>query len=696
MNALTNGFHMWWRLLAILVTPVAVANTAVGAELVGLWHFDEDTADATGSWSPFGRYSHGEIDRGNPRVGSGAYAAEHGEDSESDWRDHATGRIRLTNHAVMDGAETFGMALWVRPVKIWAKHGRVFSFGRGAFGLANIPGEPGSFRFVDPGFAEEGVLSPLELPMGEWSHLAVTADGKTVRVILNGVLVDEVPQTGPLNAGEQLYLGAMDSGGVGLLGTHIDELILTRDAVSADWAMSVFSLTKTGEPYPFDLPPPAPFEPVERDASKFLRVTSTEVQVAVGEAQHAVWEFTETPLLGGYIPSGLMSGEQEVLEVIDDLKAHHCNTIVVGLAWCITRPSLLQLFHENDFRVFVLISPPYGVDFVREVPDAAQRDEEGNALPTASFYDPRFIQDLRENFLAEGLDGRGLDGLILDEPSHRDYRIALREGRLYHDHPAEREAYEQMYGEPMPSLDLADAPQADDYRRLMAFRQQMIHDWLELIEEVVWVQAGELDYHIVLTPDNVTNYKFAGYLRGREATGIDVERLLESDGFDGIQITAYMNAWGGKDPEWVEGFVPLFKDRAHEQGKSSIFWAQAYLESPEQVERGITEGNIGSLVDLTLGQGVDGVLLWSYRGFSQDGYGWDAFFDEFADAAEPYLDRPADGLVFETFDPEISVEAVPRGAGAYEVEIYAAKPGDYTLLVRNRAGVENEMKIRAR
>src|SRR5690606_10903376 len=130
--------------------------------------------------------------------------------------------------------------------------------------------------------------------------------------------------------------------------------------------------------------------------------------------------------------------------------------------------------------------------------------------------------------------------------------------------------------------------------------RRMIHEWFGHLENIIAEQAGELDYHVVLTPDNVSQNRRRGYLSGAEATGIDVDELLSSELLDGIQFTAYLNAWGKDDVSWVAGFLDQFQKRAHQAGKASIFWAQAYMESPRQVQRGIPPGQIAELVDLTL------------------------------------------------------------------------------------------------
>ncbi|MFA9479452.1 LamG-like jellyroll fold domain-containing protein [Phycisphaerales bacterium AB-hyl4] len=690
--------------IAILLVGWLHTGTAAGeamageVEIVGLWSFDDDTADRTGSWSGFGSSAHGGITLDEQRVGIGAYSAVHGPETRTNWRHHATGRIILANEAAIDGATAFGMALWARPVKVWTSRGRIISFGPEAFGIGNVPGDrEGQFRLANADFVDAEALAPFTLPMDEWTHIAVTADGETVRLLINGEVISEAAQTGPLNGGEQLYLGAIGSGGVGLLSTYIDELVFVRGPADAAWAQSIYEATRSGEPLPYEMPPPPPFEPVERDTSKYLRLSVDDIELTAGTLERIDFTATETPLFGVYIPQRMLRDEAVTREVIEDLEAHHCNTIIVRLGWCIERASLLQLFHEHNFRVFVIVAPPYGADLVREHADVARRNQEGDTLDTASFYDERYIEYLRETWLAEGLKGRGIDGLILDEPAMRDYRIALREGKLYHAHPAEQAAYRRMHGGPYPSdLDLTEHRGTQDYERVMAFRRRMVSEWLQLVEEVVHSRGPNVQYHIVVTPDVVSNYRHSGgFLRASEAAAVDVEALLRSDGLHGIQMTAYLNAWGGHSPAWAQQFLPLFKDKAHEHGKASIFWAQAYLESQRHVERGIQPGNVGQLIDYTVGEGVDGMFVWSYRGFSQDDYNWDDYFEEFSEAAARHVDRPAEGLKVEVVDDNANAARRVRelGAGEYQLQISFPEPGTYTLRVRNRLGFEQLIPV---
>lgn len=668
---------------------LSLALPCAQAEIVGLWRFDGDSKDATGSWSSFGKHSKGKVDYTVARVGTGAYSAVHGEETLSNWRHHATGVIRLLNHAQIKGEREFAIAFWVRPVKPWSSSGRLISFGQKQFGLAHLAEEPGRFRWVNPGFADAEKLSVLDLPLDEWSHVAIAADGRTVRVSLNGKTIDSVSQTGPLNGTDRLYIGAMDTGGVGLYGVYLDELVFYRGAPEEDWGRKIHEATASGKTLEVKLPPaPSAFEPVARDTGEFLRLSRE--QLEVGHRRHAtvMVEARETPLFGAYVSGKLLTSEEEVRAVAKDMKAHSCNTVVTGLDWCMQRPELLRIFHENDFRVFVIVSPPYGQGLVREFPNAARVTESGKASTAASFYDPRLEDFLMKDFLGKGIGGRGVDALILDEPAMPGYRTELRDGELYHAHPSEKSAYERIFGEPL-KLEKAANLSVEARSRIVSFREHMMHHWLDMVEKVVAAKAPGVDYHIVLTPDNVMQYRRGGGLNAAEATAINVEKLLESERLKGVQLTAYMNAWGGKSPDWAASFLPLFMEHAHRQNKASIFWAQAYLESPKQVERGFRPGALRDLLDLTVGAGVDGMFLWHYRGFSQKDYGWEEFFREFADAAAAYRDRPAAGLTFrlEPATNGVSFEAKELGGGKYQLVLHGRTPGEYMIEARNRAGV---------
>lgn len=680
-------------LLMATMTPPAFAAGGEPA-VVGLWRFEGEIRDATGSGSPFSRWSRSGVSYEEARVGTGSYAAVHGPEIRTDWRHEATGRLRLVGHAAIDGARAFGLAMWVRPVKVWSEHGRLISFGKDAFSIAEVPGDPpGRFRLADTGFVDASASPSFVLPFDVWSHLAITADGQTVQVVVNGEAVVTVPQRGALNASDSLYLGAR-WGGVGLVSAYFDELVIVKGAADAAWARRIYDVTRNGEPLPYQAPAPPAFEPVQRDASRFLRIQPQAARLAAGEAGAVLFEARETPLFGPYVAPSRLATQAEVGQVIADLVAHHCNTVVLAYRWCIERPALLRMFHDANFRVFALVPPPYGRDLVRDAPDTARHDEEGNRLPEASFYDARYIAYLRETFLAEGVEGRGIDGVILDEPAMPGWHEALRTGNLYHAHPAEQAAYRRMFGEPYPDLDLPSDRSTRAFEQVVAFRRRMMQDWFELVAEVAASRGADAIYGVALTPDTVSHHRLDTGLTAAEATAADVPTLLKSGWLDAIQVTAYLNAWN-QEPQWLRRFLPLFAEAAHDHEKASIFWAQAYLESPTQVQRGIQRGHIGETIGLTLSAGVDGVFIWHYQGFSGDGYGWDDYFEEFAGAVETWRDRPAQGLRFELADApgDLIWRVQELGDGRYTLSMNPARPGAYRLRVRNRVGVERTVAI---
>ena len=81
-----------------------------------------------------------------------------------------------------------------------------------------------------------------QLPEGEWSHSAVTLGHKTLRVYLNGEVVQEIPNLGgTLSATDlPLRLGADRVGSNRFVGL-IDDVRLYRRALSADEIAEVMS-----------------------------------------------------------------------------------------------------------------------------------------------------------------------------------------------------------------------------------------------------------------------------------------------------------------------------------------------------------------------------------------------------------------------------------------------------------------------
>ena len=77
-------------------------------------------------------------------------------------------------------------------------------------------------------------LDTTTLPLNSWTHVAVTYDGKELRLYLNGILLKEIAATGVLSATPvPLHLGA-DSGGGSLFNGILDGVMLWNRALTAE------------------------------------------------------------------------------------------------------------------------------------------------------------------------------------------------------------------------------------------------------------------------------------------------------------------------------------------------------------------------------------------------------------------------------------------------------------------------------
>jgi hypothetical protein len=99
--------------------------------------------------------------------------------------------------------------------------------------------KPSSFIWV--GSSERGAYGAGRLPLGTWSHLASTYDGKTLRVYVNGVLASSAAVPGAIAASR----GDLRIGGNPLWGEWFNGLIdevriyaqpLSAAAIQADMA----------------------------------------------------------------------------------------------------------------------------------------------------------------------------------------------------------------------------------------------------------------------------------------------------------------------------------------------------------------------------------------------------------------------------------------------------------------------------
>src|SRR5690606_8625597 len=116
----------------------------------------------------------------------------------------------------------------------------------------------------------------------------------------------------------------------------------------------------------------------------------------------------------------------------------------------------------------------------------------------------------------------------------RGWKEALKTGNLYDAHPAERAAFERMYGEPYPEIDVKADEGSEKWEKVMAFRRQIVLDWLGLLKEVAQERAPGVAFHVNLTPDAVERHRGQSGMTSADSTAIDVDALLKTGWLDGI------------------------------------------------------------------------------------------------------------------------------------------------------------------
>ena len=145
---------------------------------------------------------------------------------------------------------TVGMTLqtWVRPTALsgW----RTVIMKEAANGLAyalyahdNAPRPAG---YINIGGIDRAAIGTVQLPLNTWTHLALTYDGTTLRLYVNGVQVGMLAQTGaiatsssPLRIGGNAPWGEYFSG-------QIDDVRVHNRALSAAEIQAMMALPVMG------------------------------------------------------------------------------------------------------------------------------------------------------------------------------------------------------------------------------------------------------------------------------------------------------------------------------------------------------------------------------------------------------------------------------------------------------------------
>ena len=142
--------------------------------------------------------------------------------------------MRVEDSASLDVTSAVTLEAWVYPAASQSSWRAVVQKETDAY-LLHASSDAGALRpaaGVTIGGSVPTIFSPSALPVGVWSHLAMTYDGSDLRLYVNGVQVSTSPRTGPIGtSASPLWIGGNSPYGEYFNG-RIDEVRVYRTALS--------------------------------------------------------------------------------------------------------------------------------------------------------------------------------------------------------------------------------------------------------------------------------------------------------------------------------------------------------------------------------------------------------------------------------------------------------------------------------
>jgi hypothetical protein len=165
------------------------------------------------------------------------------------------------DHASLDFSNAFTIELWAFPTAAGLANGTTFLVSKG--NMAFVTTQSYGILFADDrrvlirianGSSLDQLASTSALPLNNWSHVAVTYDGGTMRVFVNGVLENSQATSisSLLNTSEGFMMGGADFGGGSKIFCQavLDEVALYKRALTAGEVLDIFNVGSGGKCVP--------------------------------------------------------------------------------------------------------------------------------------------------------------------------------------------------------------------------------------------------------------------------------------------------------------------------------------------------------------------------------------------------------------------------------------------------------------
>lgn len=314
------------------VSPPPDPDPPTTPGLVAAWGMNEGTGSTVGDAS--GQDNHG-IAEGTTWTANGKYGQGLYFNGTSGW-------VTVPHDSSLRPTDALTVSAWVRPSTVsgWRTIAMTDDTLYGLY-AADGDGVPSGWFTTGDGLSVS--QAPAPLPIGTWSHVAMTYDGSTARIFVNGVETASQPVSGGLEPGNTpLHIGGNSVWGEHFSGV-IDEVRIYGIAqnsaqLQADMATAVGATSPSPSPSSSPSPSPSPTpSPVAGLVAAYGMNESSGTTVADTSGRNNTGTATDTTHVPGKYGQGLsFNGTTSWVDVADHSSLRLTSALTVS-AW--VRPS---------------------------------------------------------------------------------------------------------------------------------------------------------------------------------------------------------------------------------------------------------------------------------------------------------------------------------------------------------------------